>query len=467
MRKAVKLYALLGVLAVVCLAAFAVSRHEEKKEQIKNSGEVILSIPADSVTALSWDNESGTFSFTKGESWSYDGDSEFPVDEEKIIALIEQFEAFSAAFVIENAEDLSQYGLNEPVCTIRLTVGEECYTLELGDFSRMDEQRYFSIGDGNAYLAVHDPLDEFDAVLSDLILDDTVPDFGTVETLAFSGGENYAIVRDEEGKSVCEQDVYFTDGKPLDTDNVDAYLDTIQTLALTSYVSYNVSDEELSAFGLDDPELTVTLEYSGSDSNSGEEGTQSFVLHLARDREELAAYEQALADEESSLPAVTCYARVGESRIVYQISSSVYKSLTAASYDELRHQALFTAAFGDVTEIEVTLDGETSRLAREVPDGEENAVWMLDGTQVGLDGIETALKAVQAKNFTDADPTQKEELRLSISLDSGDFPDMTLSFYRYDGESCIAQLDGETVAFVSRSQVVDLIEAIHAVTLNS
>ena len=52
MRKATKLYALLGVLLVVCIAAFAVSRYEEKKEQIKNSGEVILEIPTDSAEEL-------------------------------------------------------------------------------------------------------------------------------------------------------------------------------------------------------------------------------------------------------------------------------------------------------------------------------------------------------------------------------------------------------------------------------
>ena len=85
MRKATKLYALLGVLLVVCIAAFAVSRYEEKKEQIKNSGEVILEIPTDSVTALSWTNDSGTFSFTKDETWVYDDDNAFPVDEERSI----------------------------------------------------------------------------------------------------------------------------------------------------------------------------------------------------------------------------------------------------------------------------------------------------------------------------------------------------------------------------------------------
>ena len=84
-------------------------------------------------------------------------------------------------------EDYSQYGLDDPVCTIRLTAGEESWEILLGDYSTMDSQRYVSIGDGNVYLAVNDPLDEFDAALSDLILNDQVPDLDGATRIAFAG----------------------------------------------------------------------------------------------------------------------------------------------------------------------------------------------------------------------------------------------------------------------------------------
>lgn len=460
MRKAVKLYALLGVLVAVCVVAFVISRHEEKKEQIKNSGEVILEIPRDSVTGLSWENEDGSFSFTKEEGWLYDEDGAFPVDADKIDTLLEQFEAFSAAFVIEEAEDLSQYGLDEPVCTIRLTAGEETYTIELGDFSKMDEQRYVSIGDGNAYLMTHDPLEEYDAVLSDLILDDAIPDFDTAESIEFTGDESYSIVRDEEGESVCGEDIYFADGQPLDTDRVESYLEDIQSLKLSEYVSYNVTQEELNAFGLDEPDLTVTLTYSG------EENTESFVLHLGSNREEQSAYDEALADEEASLPTVTRYARVGQSQIVYQISSSSYLSLMAASFDDLRHQNLFTASFDEVVGIEAELDGEKHTFTLQT-DEEDEGQWSFGEADIDISGIQSALEDVQANDFTDTEPMQKEELRLTITLNNETFPSLTLAFYRYDGESCIAELDGEVVAFVPRSQVVELIEALNEVILAS
>lgn len=471
MRKATKLYALLGVLLVVCIAAFAVSRYEEKKEQIKNSGEVILEIPTDSVTALSWTNESGTFSFTKDETWVYDDDNAFPVDEEKINDLLEQFTSFAAAFAIDDVEDYSQYGLDEPICTIHITVGEESYTVELGDFSKMDEQRYVSIGDGKVYLVSHDPLDEFDSVLRDMILDDTIPEFDTAKQIAFTGSENYTISYDEETKSICADDVYFTDGKPLDTAVITEWLTSLHELDLTNYVSYNVTDEELETFGLDEPALAITIDYSSSDEDGNETDSGTFVLHLSQNPEELAAYEEAIANEEDVLLDVTCYARVGDSQIVYQITQSEFDALTDVSYDALRHQKIFTADFDTVTSIDVTLEGEDYIFTYNPPEDEDDAdvegTWTYQDTEFDIFDFSYALRALSATNFTVETPTGQEEISLTLHLDNEDFPAFTLTLYRLDGESCIACVDGESVAFVSRDKAVDLIEAVRAVTLGA
>ena len=462
---------LLAVFAAVSITAVLVSRHEEKVERIKNSGETILSIPTDTVTALSWTNEEGTFSFTKDEIWTYDEDSAFPVDEEKIDELLAQLEDFAAAFVIDDVEDYEQYGPDEPVCTISITVGEESYTVELGDFSKMDEQRYISIGDGKAYLVSHDPLDEFDAVLQDMILDDTIPEFDTAKQIAFTGTENYTITYDEDGTSICADDVYFTDGKPLDTDNVNEWLTALMGLGLTDYVSYNVTDEELQTFGLDESDLTITLDYSNSDEDGTETDFGTLVLHLSQNPEELAAYEKALANEEDVLPDVTCYARVGDSQIVYSITQTEFDKLTAVFYDTLRHQKLFTADFDTVTSMDVTLEGETYTFTYNPPADEDSedveGTWTYDGAEFDVYDLRTALRSLTAVSFTDETPAGQEEISPVIHLDNEDFPTFTLTLYRYDGENCLAAVDGEPAAFVSRAQTVDLVEAVRARTLGA
>ena len=59
----------------------------------------------------------------------------------------------------------------------------------------------------------------------------------------------------------------------------------------------------------------------------------------------------------------------------------------------------------------------------------------------------------------------QEEIRLTAHLDSETRSEMEIALYRYDGSRCIATVDGEEFALVSRSAVVDLIEAVYAIVL--
>ena len=54
MKRTKKLYILLGVLVVICIATFALSKTEKKKENIKNSDKTVLEVDSDSVNKISW-----------------------------------------------------------------------------------------------------------------------------------------------------------------------------------------------------------------------------------------------------------------------------------------------------------------------------------------------------------------------------------------------------------------------------
>lgn len=41
-----------------------------------------------------------------------------------------------------------------------------------------------------------------------------------------------------------------------------------------------------------------------------------------------------------------------------------------------------------------------------------------------------------------------------------------MKLYRYDGEFCLAEVDGKPVSLVRRSYAVDLIEAVQAIVLS-
>lgn len=481
MKRAKKLYILLGVLVLVCAATFILSRMEEKQEQIKTSGETILSLDASTVTALSWEYDEESLAFHKDGVWMYDGDEDFPVSEDKINELLGGFENLGAAFIIEDVEDYGQYGLEEPSCTIDIEAKDQSYEIKLGDFSQMDSQRYLSLGDGNVYLVTSDPMELYEVTIEDMIENDTVPDFEKVSQIKVEGVDDYTINYDDESTdSPCEDDVYFTtlDGSvlPLDTYRVESYLDAIGSLELKDYMTYTADQVFLESYGLDDPELTVTVDYSYEDDD-GEEVFDSFTIAVSRSPEDRAAAEakeaeeaedEDVQEEEEDAEQIPAYLRVGDSQIIYEISQEKFEALMEAARDNLRHTEVFTADFDQVTGIDLSLDGQDYSMLYEQEEDEDEGVWMYNEEELNISALQSAIEGLRSESFTGDKPASdaKEEISLTIYLDNEYFPQIELVFYRYDGSDCLCLVDGVPTSLVSRADVVELIEAVNAVILN-
>lgn len=467
MKRSKRLIALLGCLALLCGGTLLLTHMEESKEQIRSAGETVLAVPAEEIRSLNWEYGDTSLAFHKEDTWLYDGDEAFPVSEEKIGELLEEFETFSVSFAIEEVTDFGMYGLDDPVCVIEFATEEQTFTVKLGDFSKMDAQRYVSIGDGNVYLAKTDPLEKFDATLKDMIRHDETLSYEQVSQITFRGAENHTVFYEEDSSAAhFADDVYFTrqngETLPLDTGRVETYLEALTTLDLTDYVTYKATDEALERYGLQDPELTVTVDYTDRDG-----AAQTYTLAVSRDPEELAAAEEAEAAGEEP-EEVTAYVRVGESPIVYRVSEYSANNLLAASCNELRHREVLSADFETVTQIDVTLEGKTHTFLTNGTDEDDQPIWQYNGEEVTLTTLQNALESLRVEysaDFTDEQPTGKRELGVTVHLDSASRAQVRIDLYRHDGEHCLAMVDGAPVALISRSDVVELIEAVNALVL--
>lgn len=469
MKRSKRIIVLVAILAVLCVATFALTKYEEKKEEIQNSDEVILEISREDVESLTWKYEEESFAFYRDENqWKYEKDEKFPVSEEKINEILTHFESFGVSFVIENVEDYSQYGLKAPECELELTTSEDTYDLKIGTFSKMDAQRYVEIGDGNVYLVSEDPMDYLEISLSDMILNDEIPELEEISEIQFAGAEEYRILYEEESTNTySDEDVYFVKKNgnflPLDTDTVEAYLDTITSLSLQDYVTYNASEEELESCGLNDPELSVSITYAYEEDNEMVEDT--LVLSISRNPEEVKAAEEAESKDEDEIPEVTKYVRIGDSQIVYRLSDTAYDTLAAASYNDLRHKELMWADFEQITQIDVTLEEETHVITSRM-DEEDGQIWYYGDVEISISDFESAWNELTASDFTSEEAKQKEEISLVVSLENENFPQVKVQLYRYDGSYCLAVVDGESVALVERSAVMKLVESVQTIVLN-
>ena len=260
---------------------------------------------------------------------------------------------------------------------------------------------------------------------------------------------------------------------PLDTERVQSYLDSITDAVLTDYVTYNATEEELQSYGLDSPELTISLNYTSEDED-GESFSDAFVLNISRAPDENTAAEaDETTEAESSVEngetdrkeeEITAYARVGESQIVYQISAADYKALTAAAYNSLRHLEVLSADFADIEQIDISLDGAEYTIASEKKGNDRTYFYGEEELDIAM--FQSALEGLVAESFTSEQPSQQEEIGLTVYLDNENHPEVQIKLYRYDGSHCLAVVDGAPVSLVTRTSAVDLIEAVHAIVLD-
>ena len=67
------------------------------------------------------------------------------------------------------------------------------------------------------------------------------------------------------------------------------------------------------------------------------------------------------------------------------------------------------------------------------------------------------------EEFTSEKATGQLEASLTLHLGNEGHPEVMISLYRYNGSSCLAAIDGKSVAYVLRSEVVELMEAVRAI----
>lgn len=129
----------------------------------------------------------------------------------------------------------------------------------------------------------------------------------------------------------------------------------------------------------------------------------------------------------------------------------------AVFYDDLRHRKVISADFAVILQVYISLEGADYSITSEGKG--DDRTYLYQGEEMEIGDFQSALTSLAADSFTDEQPSQKEEIGLTVLLDNENYPEVRIELHRYDGAHCLAVVDGEPVSLVNRSDVVDLIEA--------
>ena len=277
MTKQTKTLTVLAAALVVCGGAYAALRvWNDRQAQIDDT---VYVTQLSDLTALSLTNGQGELSFTKAEDvWQYDGDDAFPADQEAVEDLAEQIGSLAAIRVIDDPEDLSAYGLDEPALQATVTAGDgTAVTLLLGDVS--DSYCYAKRTDSDTVYTVSTDLPENleSLELLDLAAIPDFPDLGTdtISSLTWeSGGTTLTLTKTETGDSSADassssesaeetEPAWDVNGTAIPSDNstFTSLMAQVSSLAFDACYDYKGEADTLAECGLDTPVGVLTVTY--------------------------------------------------------------------------------------------------------------------------------------------------------------------------------------------------------------
>ncbi|MBO6242161.1 MAG: DUF4340 domain-containing protein [Butyrivibrio sp.] len=456
MKRKNTLIILCVILALVFVGIIAVNAVEKHVESISTVDEVVFAADSESLTEIKWTFENKTLDFVKTDDvWTLSGDDSFPVNQEEIAYLIENFAEVHASFIIEDVEDYSQYGLDDPEAEITFITAEDETTISCGTFSTMDSKRYISINSGTVYLIDDDIESYLTSDRDEYLANDEIPYFQQIETVDLTGDVNLSLIYEEDAdySYTTSYNYYLKDDTgylPLSDSSVSTFLGYFTHITFTDYVTYCVTDEELTKWGFDSPDLTIHVKGYDYDTDFTDDNDLG-------EEEEHYLYFKKIDDE-------TIYLRVDESQIIYSYTPEDYETLTGYDYNSLRPTSVVDISAPQVQTITANIDSDQYIIDAETID--DIVTYTVNGTEIEGSQIVSDISALSVKEFDSTLSQGVTEFSVTVVLNDEANTSLSITLYRVDGDSCLVSLNGETLGLVDRTLMTTLKEDFTRIMLN-
>jgi hypothetical protein len=395
---AVLFVVLVGLGAYIYFVTWKKPADTEKKDK------VFAAVQADKIDSLTVKSASGdTTSLAKsGSGWKITGPIQAKADESEISGITSSLASLDVVRVVdENPANAKEYGLESPRIEVQFkSGGKDAHRLLIGDKSPTGADLFARRDDAKrVFLIPAFQESTFNRSTFDL-RDKTMMSFERDKvdglTLDASGGKPVEIVKDGEDWKL-EKPV----AAKADFGAVEGLIGRLQTVQMKSIASDNPTPADLKKYGLEKPQVTVTL-------------------HLGSARAELLLGDKA--------PDNAVYAQDSSRPMVMTVESALVDDLKKGP-DALRDKDIFAFRAYNATRVEVTHSGQTTTFEKVKGAGKDaQEKWRRvspnakDVDKDAMDGFLTKLANLRASSFVDSTAKtglDKPEMTVHVTFDDG------------------------------------------------
>ena len=497
MKKSTKLVSAVVVLAVLGGVYVGLNTYVSKEEKAESSSEEeskteVFSVKTDDIKSLGFivDKKEVTFE-KKDDSWVKKDETAFPVNQTTLDSAASAIETVEADRVLEDVEDLADYGLDSPSNTVIVDTADGTTKLNIGDENTSTNQYYISRDDDDStvYVVAADTVSPFMNSLYDYAQGEDFPtiDSSTVKKVQVSEDEDsYVLEENSDGATWDVSGDGSSDKESADTTAAGNVTSGLGSFAFDQFVNYNA--ENLSQYGLDKPYATITVDYQeeveddSTDSTESGENDSTASESDSENSDTTADTDSSSEDADSKTTTVdkqlviyvgdeagdgSRYVTV-DNKQIYTMSTDTLSAVIDKTPSDLWSLIVNYLSVKNLDQLQVTY-GETTNtvnVSRETStddDGneKETTTYQLDGEEIESTTFTTfynkLINMAGQKRLTEAYTPAADPEMTAVFTDS-DKNQTTVTFYTYD-TNYYAAVVGDKVFLVNKMTVKEMFNA--------
>ena len=510
-NKTVKMVLAVVVLGVCCGAYAGVKTyvaHQEQKESEEDSEEstTVFTALTDNIKSLDFMVDDTETTFEKDDdSWVKKDETDFPVNQTTLDSAASAIASVDSDRVLEDVDDLSEYGLDSPSNTIKIVTKSDeedgddiTTTLYVGDENSSTSQYYVRKDDDEktVYLIDSSCVEPFTKSLNDYAQMDDFPAISNTDTItkiSVDGDNSYKLSKDEDTSTWSVKGS--EDEEKADSATVSSLVSSFGSMAYSSLADYKCDDK--SKYGLDKPYATITVDYqeevadddtqdnttapseaADEDASSAEENSDDAKQDTESDDEDSSEEETKMADKQLTILVgnetddSSRYVMVNDSNEVYTMSTDTLSALTDKSEEDFWDMTVSYVSLNSLGSLKVNYQGSdykvnVSRETSTDDDGNdtETVTYKLNGSDLDETTFTTfynkLINMTVQKRLTDKyEPDGDAELTATFTEENGDTQEV--AYYSYDTNYYAAVVDNK-VYLVNKMNVKELFTAFESV----
>ena len=515
-NKTVKMVLAVVVLGVCCGAYAGVKTyvaHQDQKESEEDSEEstTVFTASTDNIKSLDFMVDDTETTFEKDDdSWVKKDETDFPVNQTTLDSAASAIASVDSDRVLEDVDDLSEYGLDSPSNTIKIVTKSDeedgddiTTTLYVGDENSSTSQYYVRKDDDEktVYLIDSSCVEPFAKSLNDYAQMEDFPAISNTDTItkiSVDGDNSYELSKDEDTSTWSVKGS--EDEEKADSATVSSLVSSFGSMAYSSLADYKCDDK--SKYGLDKPYATITVDYqeevaeqdtesdesvnettdetSEAEDTDGEEAEDetSENSDSASDDEDSSEEETKMADKQLTILVgnetddSSRYVMVNDSNEVYTMSTDTLSALTDKSEEDFWDMTVSYVSLNSLGSLKVNYQGSdykvnVSRETSTDDDGNdtETVTYKLNGSDLDETTFTTfynkLINMTAQKRLTDKyEPDGDAELTAIFTEEDGDTQEV--AYYSYDTNYYAAVVDNK-VYLVNKMNVKELFTAFESV----